>query len=297
MIVVLGAEGMLGSSLRAQLSIRQVSHILTTHKSLDLTNNIGVRKFFEKVKPSIVINAAAFTDVDKCESQSEVANLINGDGVRFLGQTCKAYGAKLIHISTDYVFDGEKEDPYIEEDKPSPIQEYGKSKLNGEMGLLGTPSIILRVQWLFGKTRFNFIDWVTQSVIDKKVIEVTHSQTGSPCSTDWLAFVIIEMVCRMMAKGLSFIPNGTYHLTHDDFATRCEVADFIVNGISYEYQWLVHGVDDLKFGKARRPKNTSMSPLKIKELLKLGSMGSWQDDVKFYIRNKFNMELYNGVSQ
>ena len=129
MILVVGARGMLGREL---LGMLEGTARGLTHDEMEITSVESVRKALLTIKPAVVINTIAYTDVDGCESNSELAFRVNGEGVRNLAEASAEIGAKLVHISTDYVFDGEKETPYLEDDTPRPINVYGQSKLQGE---------------------------------------------------------------------------------------------------------------------------------------------------------------------
>ena len=158
-ILVVGAKGMLGSGLVATLHNdpwREKLELCQIHavdlEEIDITKPISVKKCFEATRPQLVINCAAYTDVDGCETNREIAFAVNGDGPGYLAQACRAHHAKLVHISTDFVFEGKKETPYRPDDPTGPLSVYGESKLAGETAVRNNleDCIILRASWLFG---------------------------------------------------------------------------------------------------------------------------------------------------
>ena len=156
MILVVGANGMLGHDLMTLLGDRGHGVDIA---DIDITSPESVFKVIGDLKPEVVINCAAYTDVDGCESAAETAMTVNGEGVAYLAMACKDIGALLVQISTDYVFDGGKGTPYVEDDAPCPLSVYGESKLAGEMNAAFTPEyLIVRTQWLYGLHGKNFVE-------------------------------------------------------------------------------------------------------------------------------------------
>ena len=143
----------------------------------------------ETIKPDLIINAAAMTNVDACEDDQNLAYRINADAVGFIAKAARAIGAQLLHYSTDYVFDGSKEDGFLEDDCPNPISVYGASKLKGEVNALaGNPkTFIARVCWLFGENRNNFVDFIVDCALNDKPMKLIHDQYGHPSFTKDLA--------------------------------------------------------------------------------------------------------------
>lgn len=182
-ILVTGANGQLGRALQKVLINEEIELLLTDTKEMDITDANSVKKVFNKFEPEIVINCAAFTNVDKCETEEELAFKINAEGPRNLVKMCLEYDACLVHISTDYVFDGEKSEPYDEEDIPNPQSVYGKSKLLAEQIILENMSkyFIIRTAWMFGDGE-NFVRKVVQNAKNKNEVTVVDDQFGSPTS-------------------------------------------------------------------------------------------------------------------
>ncbi len=213
MILVAGARGMLGRELLGMLdgTARGLAH-----DEMEITSVESVRKALLTIKPAVVINAIACTNVDGCESNSELAFRVNGEGVKNLAEACTEIGAKLVQISTDYVFDGTKGSPYREEDRVNPLSVYGKSKLAGEeYARLNPDHLIVRTQWLFGRHGKNFVETMLRLAGEKDELSVVNDQTGSPTWTADLCLAIralLENDCR-----------GTYHAVNSG---HCSWFDF-----------------------------------------------------------------------
>ena len=194
MILVVGANGMLGQDLLALLGGR--GHGIDI-KEIDITSLDSVLKVIGELKPETVINCAAYTDVDGCESNTEKAMAVNGEGVAHLAMACREFGAVLVQISTDYIFDGGKGAPYVVDDPPRPLSVYGESKLAGEMNAIFAPEhLIIRTQWLYGLHGRNFVETMLKLGAEKDELSVVDDQIGSPTWTVDLARAIIALVDR-----------------------------------------------------------------------------------------------------
>lgn len=181
-------------------------------EDIDITSLESVKKTLLTCKPAVVVNAAAYTDVDGCEANRELALRVNGEGVGNLAVITRDIGAKLVHLSTDYVFDGAKNSPWVEEDRVAPLNVYGESKLLGEEKARTNPDhLIVRTQWLYGLAGKNFVETMLRLAQDKKELSVVDDQTGSPTWTVDLSIAIkalVEHDCR-----------GTYHAANSGFCT------------------------------------------------------------------------------
>jgi dTDP-4-dehydrorhamnose reductase len=197
MTLVVGHRGMLGHDLMAVLpgEVRGVDL-----EEIDITSLPSVQKVLLTLKPAVVINAAAYTDVDGCESNADQALAVNGEGVAYLAMVCREIGAKLVQVSTDYVFNGTKGTPYIEDDPTGPLSVYGQSKLAGEMNAAVAPDhLIVRTQWLYGLHGKNFVETMLRLGGEKRELSVVDDQIGSPTWTVDLARAIralLEKDCR-----------------------------------------------------------------------------------------------------
>ncbi len=213
MILVVGANGMLGCDLIALLGGRGQGVDIA---DIDITSPESVVKVIGKLKPKVVINCAAYTDVDGCESNTETAMSVNGEGVGYLAMTCRDIGALLVQISTDYVFDGGKGTPYVEDDAPCPLSVYGESKLAGEMNAAFCPDhLIVRTQWLYGLHGKNFVETMLRLGAEKDELTVVDDQIGSPTWTVDLARAIIALIDSGR--------RGTYHAANSEY---CSWNDF-----------------------------------------------------------------------
>ncbi|BET57561.1 dTDP-4-dehydrorhamnose reductase [Geobacter sp. 60473] len=201
MILVVGAKGMLGRDLMRVLpgDVRGVDI-----EEIDITSPESVRRVILTLKPRVVVNCAAYTDVDGCETNADLAMAVNGEGVGHLAAVTREIGALLVQMSTDYVFDGVKESPFLEDDPPNPLSVYGRSKLMGEEQARETPDhLIVRTQWLYGLGGKNFVETMLRLSTERSEIAVVDDQFGSPTWTVDLALAISELIennCR-----------GTYH--------------------------------------------------------------------------------------
>ncbi len=197
MILVVGSKGMLGQDLLALLGERARGVDLP---DIDITDMVSVQKVLTALKPRIVVNCAAYTDVDGCESNAETAMQVNAEGVAFLAMITREIGAKLVQISTDYVFDGSKGSPYKEDDLQTPLNIYGESKLAGEMNLdINPDNLLIRTQWLYGIHGKNFVETMLKLAQEKDELSVVDDQIGSPTWTVDLAKGIVALIdkdCR-----------------------------------------------------------------------------------------------------
>lgn len=194
MILVVGAKGMLGQDLLALLGERGRGIDLP---DIDITDLVSVQRMLTALKPRVVVNCAAYTDVDGCESNRETAMQVNGEGVAFLALITREIGAKLVQISTDYVFDGAKGAPYLEDDLPRPLSVYGESKLAGELNVDVNPdNLVVRTQWLYGLHGKNFVETMLRLGQEKDELSVVDDQIGSPTWTVDLAQAIVSLIDR-----------------------------------------------------------------------------------------------------
>jgi dTDP-4-dehydrorhamnose reductase len=217
MILVIGANGMLGHDLMATLTgdVRGLDL-----PDIDITSLESVRRVLLTLKPAIIVNAAAYTDVDGCEANVETAMAVNGEGVGLLALTAREIGAKLVQISTDYVFNGGKGSPYVEDDPQEPLSIYGESKLAGELNAAMAPEwLIVRTQWLYGIHGKNFVETMLRLAGEKSELAVVDDQIGSPTFTKDLAVAIKAL----LDKGCS----GTYHAANSGFCSWNEFAKAI----------------------------------------------------------------------
>jgi dTDP-4-dehydrorhamnose reductase len=206
-VLITGAGGQLGRDLQAQLHAEEL-HV-RDHKALDITDRTAVFDELQRLRPDWVINAAAFNDVDGAETVEQVAFAVNADGPGNLADAGLRTGARLVHVSTDYVFDGLKGTPYTEEDRPSPVSVYGRSKLAGEKRVIasGVEALVIRTAWLYGLHGKNFVYAMLAAAREPRPVRVVADQVGSPTSTLDLAQAIVQLIATPL-RGLIHVVNG-----------------------------------------------------------------------------------------
>lgn len=197
-ILVTGANGMLGSEVVAAARRRDHAVASRDRTALDVTDSEAVARAIGATAPSVVINCAAFTAVDACEAEPGRAFAINADAVASLALACTAVGSRLVHVSTDYVFDGTKNGPYVESDVPHPQSVYGASKLAGEQAVLelGPTGLVARTAWMFGPRGANIVQTVLSMKDSKASLRFVNDQRGSPTSAIDLAEFLIVAIER-----------------------------------------------------------------------------------------------------
>ena len=219
-VLITGSNGMLGHDL---IEVLKDNHelVLTTSKTLDITDKENTIEFIKNSKPDVVINSAAYTDVDGCESNQDLAYAVNGEGVRNLALGCKEADCALVHVSTDYVFDGTATTPIEEDGEIGPISVYGKSKLKGEEAILEILDkyFIVRTAWLYGINGKNFPKTMLELAKNHSEITVVYDEVGTPTYTLDLAYGISKLIESDY--------YGIYHLTNSGSCSWCEFAKYI----------------------------------------------------------------------
>ena len=219
-LLVLGAEGMLGQDVvrAAELAGHEVTGL--GRRDADVTDSTAVLGVVEAARPDLVVNCAAYTDVDGAEAEPELALKVNADGAHNASSAAARADAAILYVSSDYVFDGSKEDPYVESDEPRPLSSYGTSKLAGEVdtAAVNPRHYIVRSSWLFGTAGRNFVETMIDLGSRKEEISVVADQTGSPTYTAHLA------------EGLVRLPlTDAYGLHHMSAGGRCSWYEFAVD--------------------------------------------------------------------
>jgi len=219
-ILVTGAQGMLGSDLGPLLAEHLAAGelIAVDIDELDITDEAEVREKVAAIGPAVIINCAAYTDVDGCEKERDLAFRVNADGPGLLARSAAEVGAVLVHLSTDFVFDGTKDEPYVEDDAPNPTSAYGESKLAGEEAVraVAPEHLIVRTAWLYGRHGPNFVDTMLRLAEERAELRVVTDRTGSPTWTVQLAGALLALV-KAGARGI-------YHAAGRGECTRYEWA-------------------------------------------------------------------------
>ncbi len=210
-ILVTGGTGQVAMALERLAGSRPLRRV--GRPAFDFDQPDGLHPLLDAVAPSLVINAAAYTAVDKAESEPDAATRANATGPGLIAQWCARAGVKLIHISTDYVFDGTKGAPYVEEDATSPTGVYGSTKLAGEQAVLasGAQAIILRTSWVYSATGKNFVLTMLNAARKTNSLRVVADQRGCPTAADDLAMTILDISDRLMSNGWDAALGGVYH--------------------------------------------------------------------------------------
>src|SRR5436309_6628071 len=284
-ILILGAGGRLGGALTREYrgKFDVVGHF--NHAQLDLASPDQVRDKLSPLKFDLLINAAAFTNVDLCESQREQAFAINAEAPRLLAQICGEKKAKLIHFSTDYVFDGEKGQPYVEIDRAKPISVYGESKRAGEENVLAMQArhLVVRVSWVFGPDRPSFIDAMIKRAREEDHIDAVADKFSTPTYTADIA----EALPRL------FDQNDVWHFANAGECSWQEYAQHALDccrasGILVKAKTVrPKKIADMKNWIARRPVYSVLSTAKYAKLAGV-TPRSWRDAVADYIERSYS---------
>jgi dTDP-4-dehydrorhamnose reductase len=230
-VVVLGANGQLGSEIRKiSEEFNDLDITYTDINDVDITNLSKLKLFFNNNRFSYIINAAAYTAVDNAESEEKKATLVNVEGVTNLARIATNYKMHLIHISTDYVFDGKSNKPYDEEMPTNPINVYGKTKLKSETeALRHHETIVIRTSWLYSTFGHNFVKTILKIAQEKNQINVVYDQVGSPTYAEDLARAILTIISQNVASKHVF-KRGIYHYSN---LGVCSWFDFAYEIVSY----------------------------------------------------------------
>lgn len=274
---------MLGRDLALVLGERH-SVIPVGRAQADITDAAGVLRALEAAAPDVVIHSAAFTAVDECERKPEIAFRVNGEGTGNVAAACKALRVSLMYVSTDYVFDGLKPDPYVENDPPNPINVYGKSKLEGErrvMELLDRFWIV-RVSWLFGPTGKNFVRTILGLARGGGPLRVVDDQTGAPTYTADLAGKMQQIIERGKSGVAVGNRTGIYHVTNQGYCSWFEFAREAIRQAGLGDTPVLPIRTDESARPARRPTSSRLANAHL-ESEGLGMLPPWQDALARYL--------------
>ncbi len=228
-ILLTGKHGQVGFELqRALAPLGEM--VAVDHHECDLADPAAIRRLVAEVAPQIIVNPAAYTAVDKAESEPELAQAINATAPGILGEEAKKLGALVVHYSTDYVFDGTKQGAYTEDDAPNPQSVYGKTKLAGEQALQqsGADYLIFRTSWVFGAHGGNFAKTMLRLAAERDALKIVADQHGAPTSAALLADVTAQGIGRYQREGRASFPFGLYHLVAGGLTTWHAYAQTIV---------------------------------------------------------------------
>ena len=257
-IVILGGRGMLGTDLAKACKQKGLNTLVLDLPEFDITDPAQLKQAI--ADKDIIINCAAYTNVEKAESETQLAHKINAEAVGWLGQFAKQADSYLLHISTDFVFDGKLDRPYTETDPPNPINAYGRTKLIGEQLLTqsGCRHCILRVQWTYGSAGDNFVTKIIKHAKQADTMKVIDDQTGSPTATTEVA----DAICELLPNR----PQGIFHFAADGYCSRFEMAKFIFDKLNIAADLTNCKTSDYTTA-AERPLNSRFNCNKIQSLL------------------------------
>jgi len=289
-ILVIGKNGQLGKSLNNIVCNRKDSKnfIFIGRNQLNLCNTESIRNYFKKNIFNLIINCAAYTDVDQAEVKSNIAKKINHNAVLELSNAAKKQNCKLIHISTDYVFDGLNKNAYSEEDITNPINVYGQSKLDGEKAIQNTMkfnAIIIRTSWVYSEFENNFVDTMLRLGQNNDELNVVSDQIGSPTYASDLALAILNIIER---EGYFLTKNKTeiFHFSNKGKVSWSDFAREIFK--IAKIQCKVNNIDSNSYPTiAKRPLNSELNKNKIIKTFNM-TIPSWKSSLKQAIKTKLS---------
>ncbi len=262
-VLVTGSNGQLGLTIKELYGLNDegLNFTFVSKEELDISNNQETTKIFTQNQFDYCINCAAYTNVEQAEVDVDEAFKVNAEGVQVLAHVCQLANVVLIHISTDYVFDGEAQQPYLESDVTKPINQYGKSKLKGEHYIqeIMERYFILRTSWLYSQYGKNFLKTIISRIDKKENLKVVNSQTGTPTSAAFLAHIIFQIIKT------SFNYYGVYHATPNGKTTWYGFAKEIAKHFKEYDINKIQPVNDYP-SRATRPKYSVLNNTKIKTL-------------------------------
>jgi dTDP-4-dehydrorhamnose reductase len=273
-VLVTGANGMVGRALLRELRDRH-EVLATDVAEMDVTDAAAVERTVAGFKPHVVAHLGAWTDVDGCEQDPAKAMRVNGGGTRNVAEACARHGARMLYVSTDYVFDGTATAPIREEAPTCPINEYGRSKLDGEEAVRATlvEHWIVRTSWVFGEGGRNFVDTVLKLAAERDMIEMVDDQVGCPTYAADLAPVLVKVL-----ESRSY---GIYHVTNDTECTWYMLAQEVLRREGREVRLVPVGSEAFP-RPARRPKYSVLAHYRLHTVL-LHRMRTWREAVREYL--------------
>ena len=275
-ILVTGVSGQLGYDVERELERRGIEHLGTSSRELDITDREAGERLMEAYRPDAAIHCAAYTKVDLAEDEPERCWAVNADGTRNMAAACRKTGAKLLYISTDYVFPGTGERSYETGDPTGPVNTYGRSKLAGELAVqsLLEKYFIVRISWVFGKNGNNFVKTMLRLAETKAELSVVCDQIGSPTYTADLAPLLCDMVQTER--------YGVYHATNEGTCAWSEFAEAIFELAGR--QVVVHPIPTSAYPtRAARPLNSRMSKERLRDN-GFQALPEWKDALARYLK-------------
>lgn len=289
-VLVIGKSGQVASALLRSSAQSPLDYYFAGHDEADLASNLSLTKVFRTHQPDLVINCAAYTAVDKAEEESDLAITVNASGPSFLAGLCHAATIPLIHLSTDYVFDGSKGSPYQETDLIQPCNSYGRSKAAGEAIVRAVleQHIIVRLAWVYGETGKNFFNTMLRLGREKSEIGIVDDQYGSPSYAGDIA-TVLDVIARRVLEDAEFINWGTFHLTNEGITTWFGFATRIFD-LARHKGYPAVAIQQLKTADyptlATRPAYSVLDCTKIQNEFNV-KLRPWEDGLFECIKKKF----------
>ena len=279
-ILITGAHGQLGQEIQHIAAEYPYQFIYSDTKELDITNAVEVKQFFKDHDFDFCINAAAYTAVDNAEEDTDLCYAVNMEGAANLAEVCDAYDVKLIHISTDFVFDGERHTPYDENAYANPLNIYGRSKFEGEQVILDALSdaIIIRTSWLYSSFGHNFVKTMIRLSASKEELSIVEDQIGAPTYARDLAQTILSIIGKKWVEGI-------YHFSNEGVASWYDFAHAIFEFKGIKAKLLPIKSKDYKTS-AQRPLYSVLDKNKIKEVYGV-SIRHWRDALRACLNEPF----------
>lgn len=284
-IFLTGKNGQLGYQLECDLKkIHEV--IATDRETLDLKDTQSIEDVIQKIKPDLIINTAAYTNVDEAEKEKDLAYQVNALAPKALANSAKARDIPIIHISTDYIFDGSKKDAYLEEDEANPLSVYGKTKWEGEEFVRQySKHFILRTSWVFSSQGHNFLKTIIKLAQEKTALNVVDDQWGAPTSVKTLSKAI-EIIIQYLDQKNNLDFYGTYHITSDGktnwYLYTRKILD-VLESLKAEVRLKKDDVNPVLSSQfpqdATRPKNSRLNTAKFKKTFML-EVPYWENEVE-----------------
>ena len=290
-ILLTGVNGQVGHALKTKLAeyegLSQFEILALSREQLDLTKAHDIRRIVRDIKPDLIINPAAYTAVDKAESEPELAYAINATAAQILAEEAARLNAALIHFSTDYVYDGTKSSIYVETDDVNPVSIYGKSKLAGEEAIRAVclPHLILRTSWVYGAYGKNFLKTILRLAAERDSLRIVGDQFGAPTSSESIADGVVQLVQAWQPQQEN--QSGIYHFTNTGETSwhgfSCEIVNEY-NRLSAAKNWPalkvgVKNIDSITTADyptpAARPENSRLDNTKLKKAFN-AALPSWQ---------------------
>lgn len=280
MILVTGANGQLGYDVIRELKSRDIECIGTTRKEFDIVNENEVHDYIRKIKPNVIIHCAAYTDVDRAEDEEKVCTKVNVNATEYIAKICREIDAKMIYISTDYVYDGKGNKPFEVDEHIGPTSVYGKTKYEGELKVqeILNKYFIVRISWVFGINGNNFVKTILRLGQEKDEINVVCDQIGSPTYTVDLA----KLLCDMIETE----KYGIYNASNEGFCSWAELAEEIIKKANLNCK--INFIKTSQYPtRALRPFNSRMSKRTIFEN-KFNIFPKWKVSIKQYLEELIN---------